>query len=276
MDPQDFQVLGVAVIPVIFASKKPSVRWQQYQRRLPSQGQIARWFRPGRCTNAAVVCGWQGLTVLDFDTFANYVAWKTWAVAVGGIAERVAVETYRVKTSRGIHVYIFVNDTPRCGHFQFGDIKGQGGYVLIPPSIHPSGSSYTAINPGASILRIGSLREIVPDAPEPPAPRIAPPVYVFAASALWPATAIEQIKQQTLILTYFPDAKPTGSNGRWYMARCPFHDDQAPSMWIDTQRGICGCYAGCTDKPFDVLDLHRRLHGGTIRDTVRSLAKLLR
>ena len=44
-------------------------------------------------------------------------------------------------------------------------------------------------------------------------------------------------------------------------------------MWVDTARGICGCYAGCTPKPFDVIDLYARLHGLDNRDAIKQLAR---
>lgn len=272
MQPKDFYEMGIAVIPVYYQSKKPSVKWQRYQHELPSQGDILRWFRPGRRTNAAVICGWQGLTILDFDTIQGYIEWKAWAIGEGPPAAEIALNTYRVKTSRGMHVYVFVEDVPRCGHFQWGDVKGQGGYVLIPPSVHPNGAVYAAVDDAAPILSIGGLKEIIPDPPQELV-RMPRPVRVFAASSLWPATLIEQVKEQTSILSYFPEAKQTGGGGRWYVARCPFHDDHAPSMWIDTQRGICGCYAGCTPKPLDVLDLYARLHGVDIREALKRITK---
>ena len=271
MEPMDFSTIGIAVIPVFYQSKKPSVRWQKYQHELPSPPAILRWFRPGRRTNAAVVCGWRGLTVLDFDTLQGYVQWQAWAIGWNQVAREIATSTYRVKTSRGMHVYVFIEETPRCGHFQWGDIKGRGGYVLIPPSVHPSGTAYTAIDEHAPILSCARLDEIIPDAPPPPVVRPASLQHVYAASSLWPATVIERIKELVPILGYFPDARPTGGGGRWYVARCPFHDDREPSMWIDTQRGICSCYAGCTQKPLDVIDLHTRLHGLDTKAAIREL-----
>ena len=54
--------------------------------------------------------------------------------------------TLRVITGRGVHFYFqyregIRNDAGRV--FGAGiDIRGQGGYVLIPPSIHPNGTTY--------------------------------------------------------------------------------------------------------------------------------------
>ncbi|MHB1134253.1 MAG: bifunctional DNA primase/polymerase [Chloroflexota bacterium] len=273
IQPFDFWRQGIATIPVHYRSKRPSVRWQQYQNHLPTEGEMLRWFRPGRLTNAAVVCGWQGLTVLDYDTEQAFMDWGAWALAEGGMAEYVANTTYRVRTSRGLHLYLFVTDTPRCGHFQYGDVKALGGYVLIPPSVHPGGAVYAVVDDAAPIVKVDSLDGIVPDPPAPPTVQTPPLTRVYQSSALWPATVIEQIKAATSIVSYFPDARPTSGNGRWWRARCPWHDDREPSLWIDAERGLCGCYAGCTTQPLDVLDVYARLHGIDSKEAVKKLAE---
>jgi hypothetical protein len=56
-------------------------------------------------------------------------------------------ETMAVKTARGFHLYFaypasgrIPNSVEKVG---FGlDIRGDGGYVLCPPSLHPSGVAY--------------------------------------------------------------------------------------------------------------------------------------
>jgi len=153
------------------------------------------------------------------------------------------------------------------------DIKGIGGYVLIPPSIHPTGAAYGAMNEGP-IMEIDELSQVLPDAPAPPVPRARPTVQVANVSKLWPTTPIEEIRAGVSLLTLLPSAEQTGSH--WYMTKCPFHDDRNPSMWINTLEGICGCYSGCTPKPLDVIDLYARLHGISIRDAIRELASISR
>lgn len=268
---QDFVNAGIAVIPVLPRTKVPEVHWRTYQSRLPSKTEMDRWFRPGRPTNAAVVCGWKGLTVIDLDTRRDYVLWTVWAMTAGSVARRVMLDTYRVRTSRGVHVYLFIEDTPRCGRFRHGDIKGKGGYVLIPPSVHPSGARYTAIDEHAAILSVQSLDEVIPNPPEPPLPPLPPLKHVYPMSSLWPRTVVEEIRETRTILSMFPEARATGGN-RWYMAKCPFHPDQHESMWIDAESGICGCYAGCTPKPLDVIGLYGRLHNLDNKAAIRELA----
>ena len=84
-------------------------------------------------------------------------------------------------------------------------------------------------------------------------------------------TRAEEVKAAIPITSFFPDAQVTGGNGRWLMARCPWHDDRHESLWIDSEKGICKCYAGCTPKPLDVIGVHARLQGISYRQALREL-----
>lgn len=275
MKPLQFLENGIAVIPVRFASKKPLIRWQRYQNRLPTERDFRRWFRPERppC-NAAVVCGWQGLTVLDFDEAESYLAWQAWAITQGDPARAVALGTYRVQSNRGLHVYLFIEDAPRCGRFTWGEFKGRGGLCLIPPSVHPSGHCYRALDESAPILRVSALEQVIPDPPVISTPLTEESaVLIFPTSGLWPLGLIGEIKARVSLLEFLPGARPHGSGTRWYHLRCPFHDDREPSFWVDTERGVCNCYAGCFDRPQDVIGLYARLHGLTNREAIKTLAR---
>lgn len=46
----------------------------------------------------------------------------------------------------------------------------------------------------------------------------------------------------------------------WANARCPFHEDQNPSLSVNLDHGGFICF-GCGACGGDVLDFHRRLHG---------------
>jgi Bifunctional DNA primase/polymerase, N-terminal len=54
--------------------------------------------------------------------------------------------TLTVNTKRGKHLYFRCNIESRNSVGQIGkgvDVRGNGGYVLLPPSVHPSGALYT-------------------------------------------------------------------------------------------------------------------------------------
>ena len=273
MNAQDFLNRGIAVIPLLPKSKTPRVAWRRYQDTLPTKRETGLWFHQGWQGNVAVVCGWQGLTVLDFDTMDAYARWLQWARGNARTFDR-ARTTYKVKTSRGVHAYFLVSEIPGCGKSEMCDIKGRGGYVLIPPSVHPSGARYTAMDDGAPILSVDTLDQVLPDAPlfAPPA---QPLLHVMTVANTSPyMTLAEEIKARVSILSYFPDATPTGGH-RWYMARCPWHDDRTASLWIDAERGICACYTGCTPRVLDIIGVYAKMHGVSNGQAIRDMATQL-
>ena len=286
MSIERFTSLGLSVIPVYPRSKRPTIAWHPYQEQVPTAEELASWFGAGSPYNAAVVCGGpRGLTVLDFDRQRTYRAWLRWAAGDAG-AREAAEATYRVRTARGIHVYLFVADRPGCHQMGrgrrrdgklrtvWGDVKGEGGLAMIPPSVHPTGVAYRAMDESAPIVWVASLAEVLPElvlTPACPDPTYVVPARVVAASSFLPAGLIGDIKGRLDITSLVGDAHPSGDGGRWLMAHCPLHDDASESFWIDTARGLCGCFSGCTPRPLDVIGLYARLHGLTNREAIRQL-----
>jgi DNA primase len=88
-------------------------------------------------------------------------------------------------------------------------------------------------------------------------------------------SVIERIRGRISLSDFFTETTATSRDGRWRMAACPFHSDENPSFWIDVERGIGGCFAGCTRKPYDVIDLYARLTGITNGEAIRILARIV-
>jgi hypothetical protein len=139
--------LGFSVIPVRYLDKAPPlVKWEEYQRRQPTSADVEDWFRRFKVFNVAVVTGRVSrLLVIDFDDYDTYEEW------LGSLPLRYRLVVYnftiRVKTPRGAHVYIRPENPgiiPPCKKdYSMGiDIKGEGGYVVAPPSIIRPGNKY--------------------------------------------------------------------------------------------------------------------------------------
>jgi hypothetical protein len=276
---------GYAVIPIHYQSKKAKVAWENYQKELPDTELVKSWFGSS-LTNIGLVMGWNGLVVIDFDNLEAHTKWMIWCGRKGSIALEVALNSYQVQTARGMHVYIRLPFSVHTTKLPGIDIKGSG-YVLVPPSLHPSGVAYQERNPSAPIIMIEALSDILPAElltinTEYTGGVVNPVPFQANSEDPWQSAEqvldpkkdlVNQVRARYQIEQFFPQAVHSGGNGRWMMAKCPFHDDHDPSFWIDVSRQICGCYSGCTPKPLDVINLFGRLHGLTNRDAILAMMK---
>jgi hypothetical protein len=257
---------GIAVIPVRYKDKRPSVAWEKYKTELPTRDDLASWF--SRPTNYGVMCGWQSLIVLDFDDLAEYQQWVHWCRV-----NKIRINTLQVLSSRGVHVYLRQANAGRNKKVGKIDIKTTG-YVLGPGSIHPSGAEYRAIRDTMMFPLIQTLSDVLPahlltQYTEHTPGVVVPQVQTSAVSDPWQVvntpgvpsrSLVEKIKATYHVEDFFGDKQSTGGS-RWYLTRCPLHEDSSPSMWIDVAHQLVGCFAGCTPKPLDVINLYARLHG---------------
>lgn len=155
----EWQSIGVATIPVLWRSKSPALpHWKPYTTTLPREAELRAWFANSRY-GIAVVCGWRGLVVVDFDDMTRYSAW------LAGLQDDdalVVLRTYRVTTARGMHIYLFCDETQPAARGEGLDVKSRGGYVLAPPTIHPNGTQYTATSAITDIQRVASVKTLLP------------------------------------------------------------------------------------------------------------------
>jgi hypothetical protein len=139
--------LGFSVLPLKPGSKGPPQlsEWKTFTQRRPTTAELDEWFG-GAPRNVAIVCGQVsgGLTVVDFDDERafNYCYSKR---------DSVSEDTLLAQTGKGFHVYLLIrggarprNYTLRQGTASYlpVDVKGEGGYVVAPCSVHPSGATY--------------------------------------------------------------------------------------------------------------------------------------
>lgn len=147
---------GFSVIPLLPKSKKPAiVSWREFQKRLPTEEVLTSWFGNGSRNNIGIVTGAiSGLAVLDADS-AEAVEW----------CETNLLQTPIVKTARGRHYYFKYRPGIRNSVNINGlklDLRGDGGYVVAPPSVHESGIDYEWIEgQGLDDLPLADLPEIL-------------------------------------------------------------------------------------------------------------------
>jgi hypothetical protein len=110
-------------------------------------GQIKAWWEKWSAANIGIATGRiSGLLVIDLDSPQGLAAFKRIHAAYG---REPLPHTPVVVTGRGWHIYLFFppgNEKISCragkGSEQGVDVRADGGYVVAPPSIHPSGHVY--------------------------------------------------------------------------------------------------------------------------------------
>jgi hypothetical protein len=133
---------GFPVFPIVPRGKKPLGALVPHGLKEASRDHavIRDWWRREPKANIGIVTG-RGHFVLDLDD-AGAVSWFTNACGRHGGAPK----TLTVKTSRGLHVFFAcaAEVTNSAGRLAPGvDVRGEGGYVVAAPSVHPSGAVYT-------------------------------------------------------------------------------------------------------------------------------------
>lgn len=129
-----YQSLGLSVIPVQPNGKRPLVPWKRFQTKLAPESQLKAWWKTWPRARIGLVTGTvSDLVVVDIDDSRQEATDQT--VAAFGGTGRVARTP-----SGGAHLYYRRGSEPlrnatRLADFDFAvDIRGDGGYVVAPPS----------------------------------------------------------------------------------------------------------------------------------------------
>lgn len=280
--------LGVATIPIVWKSKQPRVKWLPYTERMPTMNELEYWFRDDD-SNIGIVTGWQGLCIVDFDDMDVFMKWYWWAMRSGGKARDAATQARLHQSARGMHLFIQCEKAVNMKLPKI-DILANRKYALLPPSVHPTGLTYKVYRNGLP-LPVRALEDVLPKrlldqavqktlkqtVQAAPSPAPAVDVDPWKLAGIDPSQrpdVVDRIKAEIPITSILSGSIQKSTNG-WLMTQCPFHDDKSPSMWISPSKGLCGCLAGCTPLPLDVIDLYARLNGMSNEDAIRELAKKL-
>ena len=158
---------GWCILPVPHGGKFPTMPWKAFQEDLPTEGQLEQWFASdvGLCALCGSIS--DGLGVLDFDVREAY---ESWCDAFPVLSEELPT----AKTGRGYHVFfrirpeepnpsVFVPSMAIQGPWfdgRAGDLLGDGKLVVLPPTIHPSGTERTWVREPTAQLPEFALEEL--------------------------------------------------------------------------------------------------------------------
>lgn len=132
----EYLEMGLSIIPIRPKDKRPLVPWEQYQERLATSEEMESWFDKWPDANIAMVTGkLSNVVAIDADS-PGRVRWlqETFPTSVNQV------------TGNGIHGFFRPGNTPvktQVGVLDKVDVRGDGGYVVIAPSIHSTGRIYT-------------------------------------------------------------------------------------------------------------------------------------
>ncbi len=145
---------GWSVIPLrgegtVEERKRPLLEsWEPYQHQRPTEETIREWWAKWPTANLGLVMGKiSGLVALDLDGLH--------AARLVRQAGVLLPKTAAVQTGRGFHALFrhpgtkVANRTKLLsdGHASAVDVRGDGGYIVAPPSIHGSGRRYLWVVP---------------------------------------------------------------------------------------------------------------------------------
>ena len=148
---QRFLALGLSVIPVPRPrpgvpagqpgdGKVPAIAWSEYQERRPTASEIDAWFGAAPMNLAVITGQVSGVVVVDADE----------PEALRWLVRRLPWTPWQTQTARGFHLWyrhpgVRVPNRARvdtgAGTLKI-DVRGDGGYVIAPGSVHASGAAY--------------------------------------------------------------------------------------------------------------------------------------
>ncbi len=143
---------GWSVIPLQPRGKKPLLaRWKEYQDTAAGAEEITEWWTAHPDANIGIITGSVSrLVVLDLD---------------GSKAPQILrahldlPRTGAVRTAKGFHLY-YTSSNADIGNAtrllaegdSAVDVRGEGGYVVAPPSVHETGKVYQWVIPPEEII----------------------------------------------------------------------------------------------------------------------------
>lgn len=152
-----------AIIPQDPSTKRPLVRWKEFkdEGRRPTLGQLADWYAHWRKAGAILLLGpVSGVFAVDVDGREGHDALLAHVGEVPDAPRSTRGKKYRYHLlfRHPEHLKTNARHTPWHPQLEF---RGHGGYIVVPPSCHPSGNRYRW-SPGYSPEEME-----LPEIPEP-------------------------------------------------------------------------------------------------------------
>jgi len=124
---------GWTIVPVKKGTKMPDVNWKEYQTRKPTKEELRKWFTDPDVGVGLITGGASGVIVVDEDSYKEK-------------GNAVPLETPLVVKTGGGGRHLYFKHIPGVNNTVNRDlavdIRAEGGFVVLPPTLHPSGNHY--------------------------------------------------------------------------------------------------------------------------------------
>lgn len=143
----EYESWGWCLLPVKIEDKSPAMTtWEQFITSPPDPQTVRRWFSALSGVGVGAVTGkTSGIVVLDVEA--------TCPTPIQDLLERFPTERIARTGSGGYHLYYhYPSGVTRVQNqvriFDGADIRADGGFIVLPPTLHPSGIRYEWIKKG--------------------------------------------------------------------------------------------------------------------------------
>jgi DNA-binding transcriptional ArsR family regulator len=138
---------GWSILPVKPDEKRPYMtNWLQYNKTRATQKQVESWFTNLSGAGVGVVTGKiSNIVVLDVESYCK--------TPINEILKKYPTNLISRSGSGGYHLfYQYPQDKSkvanRVGIFEGADLRADGGFIVLPPTRHPSGGYYQWVEKG--------------------------------------------------------------------------------------------------------------------------------
>ena len=247
-----------AVVPLQPNSKHLIAGFGAHSDQVRDVAGAGFWFGERAC-NLGIITG-HGVICLDFDTEGEYREWHARAGDDG--------QTLTERTARGYH--IFYSGSGASGRVGGIEVMGVGKVVAVAPSTVAGFQYHLVAGCGGGLRVLPPAFFLLSDSP-------AVATGQAIAQTVGSGDTVTRIKRAWAVADVARDAGVIWSSrsrdGRWLRGYCPFHGDEKPSFWVDTERGTWGCYAGCGHG--DVINLYALWKRLSVTDAIGEMVGIL-
>ena len=137
----DYIKLRWSVIPIEPGGKKPLIKWEKYQKERATEDQIKKWWTKYPNANIGIITGViSDVIVIDIDSKKGdeeYIA--KFNELHNTISQKTGKPNATQKFFKHPKDHTYHNMARLLPDV---DVRANGGYVIVPPSIHPNGTQY--------------------------------------------------------------------------------------------------------------------------------------